>query len=173
MRFVAPGLFAFALLIAAHIVVWRIRRPAGQYVALAILAVGVLAVTLAAPRIAAGALGAALDWLPRSPLEHVTAIGLYASLVLSYVTTYSAVQADSPTMTILLDIERSGAAGCTRDELRARLDDRVLVVPRLDDLVAGRLVRLEHGRYVVTSGGIAMSAPHVAFRRWLKMEKGG
>ena len=76
-------------------------------------------------------------------------------------------------MTILLLIERAGAAGCTRAELGARLDDRVLVVPRLDDLVAGNLVRLERGRYVVTSRGTLMIAPHVRFRRWLKMEKGG
>lgn len=172
MRFVAPGLLAFALLIAAHVAIWRVRRPAAQYAALVALATGVLAIALTAFRIAAVSLGSAPDWLPRSPLEYLTAIELYAALFLSYVTTYSAVQADSPTMTILLLIERAGAAGCTRDELRARLNDRVLVIPRLDDLAAGNLVRFDRGRYVVTPRGIAMTAPHVVFRRWLKMEKG-
>ena len=76
-------------------------------------------------------------------------------------------------MTILLLIERAGAVGCTRAELRARLDDRVLVLPRLDDLVSGKLVRLDQGRYVVTARGTLMIAPHIRFRRWLRMEKGG
>jgi len=173
MRFVAPGLLALAVLIAAHVVIWRARRPSGEYAALAVLGAGVLAVALTTFRITAVSLGSASGWLPRSPIEYVTAIGLYAALFLSYVTTYSAVQADSPTMTILLLIERARAAGCTRAELRARLDDRVLVLPRLDDLVAGNLVRLDHGRYVVTSRGTLMIAPHIRFRRWLMMEKGG
>jgi len=167
MRFVAPGLLAFAVLIAAHVVIWRARRPSGEYAALAVLGAGVLAVALTTFRITAVSLGSASGWLPRSPIEYVTAIGLYAALFLSYV------QADSPTMTILLLIERARAAGCTRAELRARLDDRVLVLPRLDDLVAGNLVRLDHGRYVVTSRGTLMIAPHIRFRRWLMMEKGG
>jgi len=173
MRFVAPGLLAFALLIVAHVVIWRARRPAGEYAALAVLGAGVLAVALATFRVIPVPLGSASGWLPQSPLEHITAIGLYAALFLSYVTTYSAVQADSPTMTILLLIERAGAVGCTRAELRARLDDRVLVLPRLDDLVSGNLVRLDHGRYVVTPRGTLMIAPHIRFRRWLRMEKGG
>ena len=173
MRFLAPGLLAFALLIAAHVAVWRTRRPAGQYAALARLAIGSLAVALAGFHAARVAFVPAPAWLPLSPLDHFTAIVLYAALVLVHVTTYSAVQADSPTMTILLHIDGAGAAGATRDELAARLDDRALVVPRLGDLVTAGLVRLERGRYVIAPRGIAVVAPHTRFRRWLKMEKGG
>lgn len=173
MRFVAPAFLSFALLIVAHLALWRIRRPKGQYTTLVLLAVGVLPLVFIASRIAVASLDSPPGWLPRSPLDHVTVIALYAAIFLCYATTYSAVQADSPTMTIVLMIQRAGTRGCTRADLRARLDDRALVTPRIDDLVTGGLARLDHGRYIITRRGLAMIRPQMAFRSWLKMEKGG
>ena len=173
MRFVAPALVAFTVLILAHLALWRIRRPKGQYTTLVLLAAAVLALLFAASRLAVASLDSPPGWLPRSALDHVTAIALYAALFVCYATTYSAVQADSPTMTIVLMIERAGTRGCTRADLRARLDDRALVTPRIDDLVTGGLARLDQGRYVITRRGLAVIRPQMAFRSWLKMEKGG
>jgi len=169
LRSLVPALLAFAVLVAAHVILWRLRRPRGQYAALAGLALTTPAVLLAAG-LSAPARGA---WLPAGPSETVSSMILYGALVLAYVTTYSAVQADSPTMTILLRIEQTGPAGLTRDELVNDIDDRVLILPRLEDLVAGRLVARADGRYVIGPRGVAMVRPHMFFRRLLGMEKGG
>lgn len=173
MRPVVAGLAVFGLLVVAHVVVWRLRRPAGQYVGLVALALGTLAASLVT-FLAAGAIGApGAAFLPGTALDYATIVVLYGALFLAYVTTYSAVQADSPSITILLRIDEAGERGLATGELLAELDDRVLVLPRLDDLVRGGLARHDNGRYVIGPCGALMARVHRGYRALLMMEKGG
>lgn len=165
----ALGLGTFALLLAVQVAVWRLRRPAGQYVALGALAVAV-------PAVAVAALATVLQATPVAPrglFDYLNGGVLYVALMLAWVTTYSAVQADSPTMSILLIMERAGEHGVTVGEILAELDDTVLVLPRLDDLVRGGLVSLGASRYRIRPRGALMARVHVAFRALLGYGKGG
>lgn len=159
---VAAG-FAFALALLIQVGLWRWRRPAGHYAGL--LGVGLAALGLTAAGLAA--------LRPLSGFGYASFATLYVALVLAYATTYSAVQADSPTMSVLLRLEAAGARGASVEELLAALTDDALVVPRLDDLVTGRLARLERDRYVVGRRGALIARTYVGFRRLLKMERGG
>jgi hypothetical protein len=169
MSALGAALASLAVLALVHLVLWRVRRPAGQYVALLGLAAGVLVAALAVR----SALDTGTDWTPARTLDYLNQITLFTVLALAYISTYSAVQADSPTMTILLRIAAAGPGGLTRRELSDDLIDEVLVIPRLNDLVIGGMVDLRGGRYVVARRGALFGRVHARYRAMLGMEKGG
>lgn len=116
---------------------------------------------------------AVLTPVPTTGLDYLNFVMLYAALALAYFVTYSAIQADSPTMTILLRLGEAGGSGLTRERLSAELTDDVLVTPRLDDLVVGSLVQRHGERYVISPRGRVLARTYVWYRRLLTMEKGG
>lgn len=141
--------------------------------ALSALALAALALSLGS-FYAIQAMGSGLArFLPVAALDYWNFATLYTALMLAYMITYSAVQADSPTMAILLRIARSGLQGLTFEEMVAELNDQVLVVPRLDDLVRGNLVRLHSDRYVIRPQGACLAKIYIFYRALLRMEKGG
>jgi len=164
------ALLAFTVFLAAQLVLWRLWKPAWQYAVLPGLALLVLVAAMGISRAFAPSTS---PFLPSSIFDYGNFVVLYAALVLAYFVTYPAVQADSPSMTIVLLIDRAGPGGLAREELAKALDNQSLVLPRLEDLVAGNLVRLEQGRYVINSSGALLAGVHVRYRRLLKMEKGG
>jgi hypothetical protein len=116
-----------------------------------------------------------VDWLwvlPQTFIDSFSFIMLYTALAVSYVTTYSAVQADSPSLTMLLKIEEGGSRGLARDELEAHLNDEVIIIPRLNDLVTGKLVIYDNRRYIIGPRGSMLAKSHILYRRLLRMEKG-
>ena len=167
----AAGLFLLAF--AAQAVIWRRRRPRAQYTGLLGLYLGAFVLVTAGLVAARLACAEAARALPQAPLDYATFALLYVGLVLAFGTTYSAVQADSPTMSVLLAVEATGGRGLGLAELLDRFTDRVLVVPRLDDLVAGGLARLRDGRYVIAPRGVLIARTFVLFRRLLGFERGG
>lgn len=173
MRSLGAALGAFAILLALQLVIWRLRRGGGHYVALLVLALLVLVAAFAG----IGALRATgvqvARLLPATPLADWNFFLLYGALILAYMITYSAVQADSPTMAILLLIEAAGLRGLSRDELITRLGDDVLIVPRVRDLITSGLAALERGRYVIRGRGSRLARVYIAYRALLRMEKGG
>lgn len=173
MSVLVPGVLAFGILVVAHIVIWRMVKPAQQYTKLAALSVAVLGLSMGGFYAVQLASRQSVTFLPSSPFDYLNMALLYGALFLSYLTTYSAVQADSPTMAILLAIDESGCRGMNRAELLARFDDAVLVLPRIDDLVAGDLVRYRNGRYVIQPPGLSLAKVNIGYRRMLKLEKGG
>lgn len=171
MRGFLAALVPIGVLAILHLSVWRIRRPRRQYRALGALAALAVAIT-----IAVGLIGARLGALPSlGPREALDAIVLFAAAVIAYMVTYPPVQADSPSMTILLEIDRTGERGLSRDELThvGALTDQALILPRLADLVTGRLAVSERGRYVITARGARLARFYVRYRALLGMEKGG
>lgn len=173
MRAFIPALLAFSVWIVAHLVIWRVRRPTGQYVILLGLCLVVLVAFLAGFHVVQSVALDSARFLPTTRLDYFNFVMLYMGLTLSYFITYPAVQADSPTMTILLQIERAGQKGLTSAELMDQLNDEILVTPRLDDLVTGNLVTLHCGRYVIGRRGALLAKIHLFYRAMLKMEKGG
>lgn len=165
------ALLAFWLLSVIQIVAWRARKGGGHYLALSGLSVAVMIGTLTAFA-ALGRAGRAA-FLPATAIEYWNFVMLYSAMALAYMITYSAVQADSPTMAILLKIEGTGPRGRSREEILADLDDAVLLLPRLDDLVIGNLVTLRDGRFVITRQGSLLARTYIFYRGLLGMEKGG
>lgn len=143
---VGPALFGAAL--AAHLVLWRIYLPARQTRALLVLMAGLPLVALAA---------SALGVLPLPGLAGLAAhieAGLFVlAFALAYVITYSGLEADSPTLVIVLAIDSAGPEGLPLAALDAALSDERLLLPRLRDLLRDGLARMEGGRYAITTKG--------------------
>jgi hypothetical protein len=131
--FLAVGTIAVAL--AVHLTAWQLRVPSRATRALAII-FGV-------------ALGAALVvgalWLPDFGwAEAVYVVALYGALGLTYLLTYTAIEGDSPTLSLAYFIAQGGAAGRSDAELRDFIAARPFVV--------SRLAQLERGGFVVREG---------------------
>lgn len=173
MRSLASSLVVFFLLLLSQLVVWRIRKPAGHYTLLSILSLAVLIFSLGSFYGIQSMISGSARFLPVTALDFWNFVMLYAALTLSYMITYSAVQADSPIMTILLWIQQSGSEGLTREEMLAELNDQILVIPRLEDLVVGKLVMVRRGRYVIGPRGAFLAKIYISYRALLKMERGG
>lgn len=171
---VLAAVLAFVLLLVAQFFVWRFVRPSGHYLPLLGLYVVALIVTLGAFR-SLGDVPLAAAWLvPGTIRDAVNFITLYTAATMAYIVTYSAVQADSPSMMILLAVEQSGRAGLRRESMMTSLGDSVVVLPRLHDLVTGGLATIDaHQRYVITPRGAMLARLYIAYRVLLKMEKGG
>lgn len=160
---------AFAL----HLALWRIHLPRRQTRAILLLFFGTGGGTLAL-----------LPWLvaslPALGLRSPPALESYLSLAvfitaatLSYMITYSAVEADSPSLVMALAVRGAGPSGLSIDDFHARLDETVLLEPRMRDLVRDGLCRLEGHRYSLTPKGWRMARIFLLHRRLLGLGKGG
>lgn len=98
---------------------------------------------------------------------------LYMSLSLAYTISYSAVEADSPSLLITLKIADSKKKGLLKRELEACLTDDNLVLPRLNDLVRDALVTYKYGIYQLTQKGDMFVKIFIFFRKLLGATKGG
>ena len=159
--------FAFLALVALQVVFWRIRGGRGHYLAL----VGVAAFVFI------GMTGVFAALRVGSLFDYLNAVLLYGALALAYMVTYSALQADSPTFAILREIGHAPAQGCSLEWLHLVFNNERLIVPRLDDLVAGGLADWwwpsAGERYVLTRRGALLAQLYVTYRQLLWLEKGG
>jgi hypothetical protein len=156
-----------ALAMVAHVAWWRWRRPAADIAA--IFQVFLIVPTLAA---AALALGAAMRLVPLSPQEVLLSFALHAALSCAYVQTYPAVQAQSPTLAILLAV---GAAPEGLDDagIVQALDATALVGERASDLVRNGLLVCEGTRIRPSWAGRIIAVAFGAYRRWLGLSRLG
>lgn len=154
------GLFLFFCGFAAHVAVWRIRKPRQGGRALVLTFLTVFAVM----------------WQAWSPVDFAEAFhGLVIALCLmaAYVASYPAAEADSPTLLIITKVMAGGAEGLSRDELFESMDDDLLTRPRIQDLLTGGLATLEEGVYRPTVKGRLLALVFIAFRGLLGAPKGG
>jgi hypothetical protein len=162
----------FLFLVLSHLSLMRAGILSRPYRSLVIMCPTVLVVALVAFRLTTGT-GRVLPIAPVSSFDYVNFIVLYAALAIAWVVTYPPIQADSPSMTIVLDVDRAGPLGRSRAELLEHLDDAALILPRLEDLVTLGLVDTRQGRYVLRPAGAKIARFNLAFRALMKMEKGG
>ena len=151
-----------------HLLVWRVRLPGRQTRALLVIFAGTW-------------VAAALLWWgdvfpagirPSGP-EFSTSGMLLASLAMAYVITYSALEADSPSLVMVGMIQKAGPEGLPREKFLEMAGNEVLIDPRLRDLVLNRQCRLEEGKYILTFKGIGMLRLIMFWRRLLGTGKGG
>jgi len=164
---VGAGLFALAF--AVHAVVWNVRRPRKQALALLVIFLLVGLAGSAAAWLVHGSGGGALP-----PLRFALAILLYLSSCTFYLLLFSAIDSDSPTLTMIGIIRKSGSRGISRDELAQEMAKHSFVRPRLKQMIHdGFLVqvgdRLHPGRRGRMLAGLVLS-----YRRLLgEREAGG
>lgn len=166
------GLLATVLTAVAHVLLHRLS-PRGRYGALLAIWVCALAVTLGAFAVAGALRPDLAGWLPATTTEYASFVVLYATLSLAYITTYPPIQADSPSMSLVLRIAEAGPRGLDPRVLESEFTDAELILPRLNDLVNGELVHQRGERYVASRRASTLARAYLGYRRALRMEKGG
>lgn len=139
--FVAIAL-SLGTLFSVHLVWWRIALPRRQRAVL-------LGLFLLGGLVLAPLAGFLLFWFGFEPLSFVQwlNVGLaVVSFALAYVVTYSALEADSPTLSLVRQIASSGSGGVREEELRDFMASRPFVGARLSALVEEGMVQEREGR---------------------------
>jgi len=160
--------FSFFLL---HLAAWKIKLPARQTKTLLFILFGGLAAALAVFRFSPFSLA---GFAPPAGLAENLSLALYVtSFILAYMITYSAVEADSPTLVMIKTIADAGEKGIEKSAFFAALNDDVLIEPRLKDLRTDRMAELKDGKYVLTQKGRLFAAIFTRYRALLGLGKGG
>jgi hypothetical protein len=156
-------LMLFLIALALHLVVWKARLPKYHTRALLFLFALVLLLWLAT---------VAIPLMSWPKLLHTCLF--YTSLSLSYVVTYSALEADSPTLSLIRHLHKAGADGISAEEVRLFLEARPFIKARLNALMHDGLVAEKECRYFVASKGSPFFRVILRFRRlYGTIEEGG
>lgn len=142
--FVAIVLLLGALF-AAHLVWWRVALPRRQRAVLLVLFLG--GGIVLAPLVAwhVGSLGLA----PLSWVEWLNVGLAVVAFALAYVVTYSALEADSPTLSLVRHIAAAGRGGLAEVELGEFMASRPFVGARLTALVDEGMVYEKEDRILL------------------------
>ena len=157
----------------AHLAVWRIRLPQAQLKALIL----VFAFTWCGARLAAWFSG----WRFVSLADGQTFLGLlyfclfYWSAALCYVITYSAMEGDSPTLSLARYLHRKGDKGVCHEEVEEFFRQRPFIGARVRALVTDRILIEESKGYRLRSGKYLFFHTILFYRRMVfgRVSSGG
>jgi len=162
------GIFALAFLI--HLIIWRIKIPKAQTKTLIRIYFGTLVIvffSFLTEQIIDK------NVLPISFLELFHIFLLYTSLVLAYLTTYSALEVDSPSLIMVTSVANAGLNGLTKSDFNKLMTDDVLIKPRIRDLTRDNLAYVCNGKYRLTKAGFYFIQIFITYRKLLNAPKGG
>jgi len=164
------GLFAVAFLL--HILIWRLKRPANSVKTL---------ITLFSSVLVSGIIGLLFLGrvypqsliLPQDSFASIYIAVFFYVLFLVYLLSFPAIEADSPSLVIMMNIHRAGKAGLAASEIKAALKDDLMIGPRLKDLLGAGLIDADGSHYKINKKGVLFLLPFVAYRNFLGLGKGG
>ena len=175
MNILASSLLLFGFAFAVHLVLWRICVPKRQILSLLLLFTAFLA-------IGSWLIARFSPWLsnyglppPVSLADFIQIWLFYIAFSLAYTTVYTGLAADSPSLVMILEVAAAGTEGLSRQLLLERASDRVLIDPRLRDLVTDRVVEFDGQRYHLLPKGARLARLLTFYRTVLmrRPEKGG
>jgi len=146
-----------------HLVVWRVRLPKQQIRALLLIFTILFLLWLG------------YSLANRTPLLFLLCVALYYwSVSLCYTITYTAIEADSPTLSLMRFMAASGLTGRSIEDITDFMAARPFIGARLAALVKSGLIREQEGRYVIASNQPFAFRLILGFRRlYGSIPKGG
>lgn len=134
-----------ASVFVVHLAWWRIALPRRQRPALLLLFVAGSA--MLAP-LAAFLLHVA-GFSPLSWIQWINVALAVLAFTLAYIVTYSALEADSPTLSLVRHVASAGSRGVAAPELQEFMNRRPFVAARLSALVDEGMLVEQGGRYLL------------------------
>jgi len=173
MAVLANGLVLIGIGFILHWAIWRLRMPARHTRALLMIFLGTLGTGLALLHHFRREMQA-WGWpLPANAAEFAH-IGAFAiAVALAYIITYSAIEAESPTLAMILAIAEAGDVGFEQKAFHERMNDSLLVEPRIEDLVRDGHLGFSNGPYQLTRKGRLFIAIFRLQRQILGLGLGG
>ncbi|MEW6618875.1 MAG: hypothetical protein AB1422_05950 [bacterium] len=98
---------------------------------------------------------------------------MYISLAFAYIVTYPAIEADSPSLVMIMSIAETEPKGLDKGLFEQKMNDEILVIPRIKDLINSGLAYKDKTRYRLTPKGILISKIFIKYRRLLRRDKKG
>jgi hypothetical protein len=172
MSFLFYGVLLFLDAFLVHLMVWRLCLPRRQTNVLLMIfvAVGVLGILMLKARPDLCLLGLAV---PETLSDYLRLSFFYVAAALAYIISYSAIEADSPSLAIVLRISEAGPEGLSKRKLQELMTNEILIIPRLEDLVRDGLAVFADGKYSLTLKGDRFIGIFLFFRSLLGRGKGG
>lgn len=167
------SLLLFSTAFIFHVVLWKIRLPKRQTKVLLQIFFGILSAGILSLICISFFVSEVDNIVPQKIPEYLHICLIFISLTLSYMITYSALEADSPTLVMVMTIEKSGDRGLDKEEFDSILNDDLLIKPRIRDLITDKMAYLDGEKYKLTSKGVLFARIFILYRRLLKAPKGG
>lgn len=162
-------LLAFTL----HIIIWKIRIPHRQTKVIVLIFLGVLACSLGAAFVLSQAAPGWQPFLPGNIFEYCHITLFETSCLLAYIITYSALEAESPTLAMVKKILAAGPRGLDKNSFDQSMTTALLVIPRCQDLLRDKLATLNSDRYKLTPKGKLITKLVIHYRHLMGAETGG
>ncbi|OGH51475.1 MAG: hypothetical protein A3G13_01865 [Candidatus Levybacteria bacterium RIFCSPLOWO2_12_FULL_37_7] len=155
-----------------HFIVWKIKIPKRQTRALISIFFLVLVVFIIGILVVQG-FNIHCSFLPGTLPQYLHISLFVISIMLAYIITYSALEADSPSLVMVMEIHKAGQYGLPVESFKQAMTDEVLVIPRVSDLVRDKLIYLEEKKCVLTGKGKLFANIFIFYRHLLNLNKGG
>lgn len=152
---------------AIHFLVWRVRLPKAQLKALLLIFMIVWGVVVVASFAGGGPIKATVEFFYFSLI--------YWSAAFCYVITYSAMEGDSPTLSLTRHLHRRGDKGVSHEEIEDFFRQRPFVGARVKALVTDNVFIEEEGGYRLSPGSYLFFRVILGYRRVVfgPMKSGG
>ena len=167
------GSVLIGLAFVVHLVIWKIHLPKRQTKVLLQIFFGILIFTLILIYFGVIQFPLLGQHPPKSFSEYCHVTLYFTSFTLAYMITYSALEAESPTLAMILIIAKNGSMGLKQQSLYNLMTDEILVIPRIKDLLKDKMIVLNHEKYIITPKGVLFAKIFTTFRKILGAEKGG
>jgi len=173
MRILFWGSALFVLAFLIHLVLWKIRVPKRQTKAILQIFFVVLLI------------GIIVLWnIPNDPvlweitppaslLEYIHISLFFISLTLAYMITYSAIEADSPSLVIMTTIANAEPKGLEKENFDKLMTDDKLVKPRIKDILLNKMAEMDGDKYVLTLKGTLFASIFIIYRKIMRMSRKG
>ncbi|MBF0351769.1 MAG: hypothetical protein HQM11_12120 [SAR324 cluster bacterium] len=174
MKILLWGLFLICFALFSHLLIWKIRLPVRQTRALLAIFFGTFLSGLIINYVLVHTNNTALiPYLLSSLPEYLEVFLFGTALTLSYVITYSALEADSPTIVMIFAIYKSGSEGIEKSKFEQIMNDEILIDSRIADLVRDKMVHIQGGRYQLTPKGKRFAQLFTLIRKLMNTYMGG
>lgn len=157
------GITVFVICLCIHLLLWRIRRPGNEVLALLLIFFIMPLLVICFLRFLDG-----VEFLSH-PVNLATISLLHLALSIAYIITYPAARATSPTLKILLVVASAMPNGLTRAEIVKYVDVPELFSNCLKDLECS-LIAKEGDGFVLTRKGKLAVRFLILFRRMLGLQ---
>ena len=167
MKIILCGISWFLIVFVFHLILWKIRVPKKPFKVLFFV---ILFFSL---------FGAFIWWLlplsflPKTGIAFIHAELLFLCLGFSYIFFYQGMKGKSPSMNILMTVNKVGIKGVEQTILNNIFDNDNLMQPRIRFLVQTDLAYISRDKYYLTSKGKFYSRSIIWYRRLLRLSEHG
>ncbi len=167
----AALIFSVATII--HLTIWKINIPKKQEWVLLKIYYGTLILAVILFYELSYYLKSSNVLIPIGYLDYLHIVIFFTAITLAYLITYSALNADSPSIVMILKLADAGECGLNKNDLEKYMNDEILVIPRIEDLLKTNMVRKERNIYTITGKGIIFVRIFIFYRKLIRASMGG